>query len=256
MEPAKRTPEQKKLATGRRPRQGDVGRDRGRAAAGRPGRSGPGCGEQATRAGSPTAAAAGPGLDRRRGRRRRGSATSSSAATPARRGARRARLSARAWFSGRLTPAGVAARAASTWRSWLTRPDHPLTARVIVNRLWQHHFGRGLVATPNDFGARGEAADPPRIARLAGRRTGRTRLVAQAHSSADGAEQRLPAGLAGPADADGKRIDPDNRLLWRMNRRRLDAEALRDGVLAVAGTLNPASAGRWSGRRWSRRSTT
>ena len=54
--------------------------------------------------------------------------------------------------------------------TWLTDPKNPLTARVMVNRLWQHHFGRGIVPTPNDFGKFGEAADAPGIARLAGRR--------------------------------------------------------------------------------------
>ena len=125
---------------------------------------------------------------------------------------------------------------------WLTRPDHPLTARVIVNRLWQHHFGRGLVATPDDFGAHGEApSDPELLDWLAVelvehgwslKRLHRLMVLSNAYQQ----DSR-------PADAAGKRIDPDNHLLWRMNRRRLDAEGLRDGVLAVAGTLNPAVGG-------------
>ena len=125
---------------------------------------------------------------------------------------------------------------------WLTRPDHPLTARVIVNRLWQHHFGRGLVATPDDFGAHGEApSDPELLDWLAVELVEHGWSLKHLHrlmvlSNAYQQDSR-------PADAAGKRIDPDNHLLWRMNRRRLDAEGLRDGVLAVAGTLNPAAGG-------------
>jgi hypothetical protein len=125
---------------------------------------------------------------------------------------------------------------------WLTRPDHPLTARVIVNRLWQYHFGRGLVATPDDFGAHGEAPTHPELLDwLAVELMEHGWSLKHLHRLMvmSGAYQQDSAAT----DAAGKRIDPDNHLLWRMNRRRLDADGLRDGVLAVAGTLNPAVGG-------------
>jgi uncharacterized protein DUF1553/uncharacterized protein DUF1549 len=125
---------------------------------------------------------------------------------------------------------------------WLTHPDHPLTARVIVNRLWEHHFGRGIVATPDDFGAHGEPPTHPELLDwLAVELVEHGWSLKHVHrlmvlSSTYRQDSR-------PASADGKRIDSDNRLLWRMNRRRLDAEALHDGVLAAAGTLNPEVGG-------------
>ncbi|HVS35199.1 MAG TPA: DUF1549 and DUF1553 domain-containing protein [Gemmataceae bacterium] len=125
---------------------------------------------------------------------------------------------------------------------WLTRPDHPLTARVIVNRLWEHHFGRGIVATPDDFGVHGDSPTHPELLDwLAVELVEHGWSLKHVHrlmvlSNAYRQDSR-------PGDADGKRIDPENHLLWRMNRRRLDAEALRDGVLATAGTLNPAVGG-------------
>jgi hypothetical protein len=125
---------------------------------------------------------------------------------------------------------------------WLVGKDNPLTARVIVNRLWQHHFGRGLVATPNDFGARGEPPTHPELLDwLAVELVEHHWSLKHLHrimvlSNAYQQESR-------PADGPGQKADPDNRFLWRMNRRRLDGEALRDAVLAVAGTLNPAAGG-------------
>jgi hypothetical protein len=121
---------------------------------------------------------------------------------------------------------------------WVTRPDHPLTARVFVNRVWQHHFGRGIVGTPNDFGLRGERPTHPELLDYLA-----TEFVANGWhlkpiqrmivlSSAYRQASRAPA--SGPA----KKIDPDNQLLGRMNRRRLDGEALRDAILTAAGTLN------------------
>ena len=121
---------------------------------------------------------------------------------------------------------------------WIASPDNPLTARVMVNRLWQHHFGRGLVATPSDFGRNGAAADAPRTARLAGRRVRRRRLAAQAAAQAHHAVARLPAVVAGRPTSEAVRVDPGNALLWRQNLRRLEAEAIRDAVLAVSGRLN------------------
>ncbi len=125
---------------------------------------------------------------------------------------------------------------------WLTRPDQPLTARVIVNRLWEHHFGRGIVATPDDFGAHGEPPTHPELLDWLA-----VELVENGWSLKHVHRLMVLSNTyrqdSRPADADGKRIDPENHLLWRMNRRRLDAETLRDGVLATAGTLNPAVGG-------------
>jgi hypothetical protein len=126
---------------------------------------------------------------------------------------------------------------------WLTSPQHPLTARVLVNRLWQHHFGRGLVATPNDFGLRGEPPSHPELLDwLACEFVGHGWSIKQMHrlmvlSSVYQQASRLPT------TALAKRVDPGNRLLWRMNRRRLEGEALRDSILATAGTLNSELSG-------------
>ena len=126
---------------------------------------------------------------------------------------------------------------------WLTRPDHPLTARVMVNRLWQWHFGRGIVATPNDFGAMGTAPTHPQLLDwLATEFVREGWSIKQMHrlimksstyraASTFGSEQHL-------------KTDPDNKYLWRMNRRRLEAEALWDSVHQTAGTLNLKMYGR------------
>ncbi|MBA4064486.1 MAG: hypothetical protein C0501_12380 [Isosphaera sp.] len=124
---------------------------------------------------------------------------------------------------------------------WLTRPDHPLTARVIVNRLWQHHLGRGLVATPNDFGLRGEKPTHPELldylaTELAERKWSLKHLHRLIVTSATYKQSATTSH--------GAKADPANALLWRMNRRRLDAEAVRDSVLAAAGTLNREVGGR------------
>jgi hypothetical protein len=166
---------------------------------------------------------------------------------------------------------------------WLTAPDNPLTARVMVNRLWHYHFGRGIVATPNDFGRNGQQPTHPELldwlavefmnptwrageresGRAGDRETGRqgdgetrgrwnkgnpqsqspnpqskgwslkrmTELIVLSN-----AYQQSSAPSGTEADAKAK-ADPDNKLLWRMNRQRLDAEAIRDAVLAVNGNL-------------------
>ena len=119
--------------------------------------------------------------------------------------------------------------------AWLTNPAHPLTARVIVNRLWQHHFGSGIVGTPNDFGARGDKPSHPDLLDwLACELVEKKWSLKHIHRLiVTSATYRQRATADGGANA-----DPGNALLWRMNRRRLEAEAVRDSILAAAGTLN------------------
>ncbi len=118
---------------------------------------------------------------------------------------------------------------------WLTRPDNPLTARVMVNRLWQHHFGKGIVTTPSNFGVRGDGPTHPELLDwLAARFVESGWSIKAAH--------RLillskTYQLASSHDEANAAKDPANRWYWRFDRRRLDAEAIRDALLAVSGKL-------------------
>jgi hypothetical protein len=129
---------------------------------------------------------------------------------------------------------------------WLTRSDHPLTARVMVNRIWQHHFGRGLVATPSNFGTSGEPPTHPALLDWLATQfiesgwsiKAMHRLILasktyQLSSVADGAAPWNDAALH----------DPANRWHARCDRRRLDAESIRDAMLAVAGRLDSSRPG-------------
>jgi hypothetical protein len=119
---------------------------------------------------------------------------------------------------------------------WLARPDHPLTSRVIANRIWQHHFGRGIVATASNFGLRGEPPSHPELLDWLA-----ARLVSSGWSIKDLHRQILLSRtyrLASKHEASNAAADPGNRLLWRFERRRLDAESIRDGMLAVSGRLD------------------
>ena len=126
---------------------------------------------------------------------------------------------------------------------WLTDPGHPLTARVIVNRLWQHHFGDGLVRTANDFGMNGERPSHPELLDwLAAELLHNGWRLKPLHrlmvlSSVYRRSSHPPdAGAAA-------RVDPENRLLWRFNQRRLCAEEIRDAMLSASGELNPEVGG-------------
>jgi mono/diheme cytochrome c family protein len=124
---------------------------------------------------------------------------------------------------------------------WLTLPGHPLTARVIVNRVWQHHFDTGLVATPSDFGHNGKRPTHPELLDwLACEfvRGGWSLKKLHRLIITSDAWRR-----ASSPDATALSRDPDNKLLWRMNRRRLEGEAIRDTLLSVSGALNPAMGG-------------
>jgi hypothetical protein len=126
---------------------------------------------------------------------------------------------------------------------WLTRPDHPLTARVMVNRIWGWHFGHGIVATPNDFGTRGKPPSHPDLLDwLATEFVARGWSIKKMHRLILQSSTYQMASRFG-TEANLER-DPDNKYLWRMNRRRLEAEVLWDSVHAVAGTLNTKMFGR------------
>lgn len=133
----------------------------------------------------------------------------------------------------------------SALANWLTRPDHPLSARILVNRLWQFHFGQGIVATANDFGAMG--GDPSHrelLDWLAAELVNNgwhikpiQRLILLSATYCESAEPTADAVAA--AD----KADPSDRLLWHARRERLEGDELRDAMLAVAGQLNAAMFG-------------
>ncbi len=129
----------------------------------------------------------------------------------------------------------------ATLATWLTKPDHPLTARVLVNRVWQHHFGRGIVETSSDFGTMGiEPSHPELLDWLA------TELVAQGWSLKALHRLILTSSsyrMSTRFDSQAFEADPENVLFWRQNRQRLDGEAIRDALLAISGLLNPELGG-------------
>jgi hypothetical protein len=123
---------------------------------------------------------------------------------------------------------------------WLTAPEHPLTARVMANRIWHHHFGRGLVASLDNFGRMG---DRPTNAALLDYLATELRTRGWSVKSMHRLIMMSEAYQRESADESGTAIDPANRLLWRFPMRRLEAEIVRDQVLAVSGALNRAVGG-------------
>jgi len=126
---------------------------------------------------------------------------------------------------------------------WLLEPGHPLTARVVVNRLWQWHFGKGLVGTPNDFGSHGASPSHPELLDWLADELVRHdwRLKPLQRMILLSASYRQESGVKPTARA--LALDPENRLLWRFERRRLSAEEIRDSMLAVSGVLHPSVGG-------------
>ena len=137
-------------------------------------------------------------------------------------------------------PAGTSGR--RELADWLVRADHPLTARVMVNRIWQHHFGKGLVGTPSNFGLRGEPPTHPELLDwLTARFVEDGWSIKSLHRLI---LLRKTYQLASGPDAANLAVDPGNRWYWRFDRRRLDAEAIRDALLATAGNLDRRQPGR------------
>ncbi len=137
---------------------------------------------------------------------------------------------------------------------WLTQPDHPLTSRVIVNRIWQYHFGRGLAANASDFGKLGGPPTHPELLDwLASQFVADGWSVKQLHRRiVCSATYRQSAEH--PNLAAGRLKDPENRLHWRGSVRRLDAEQIRDSLYAATGELQLIPGGPGAAKEEPRRS--
>lgn len=130
----------------------------------------------------------------------------------------------------------------TAFANWLASPENPLTARVMVNRIWQFRMGDGLVRTPNDFGTMGDKPESHALLDWLA-----TEFMADGWSVK--AIDRLIVTSntyrqSSAPDEAKARVDPQNRLFWRMNRKRFDAEMVRDAALSVSGTLSPEAGGR------------
>lgn len=142
-----------------------------------------------------------------------------------------------------LSPAGPSSSGRRlALANWIASSDNPWAARVIVNRIWQQHFGTGLVATPNDFGYSGDRPSHPELLDWLATEFVRQgwsikklhHLIVTSQTYRQDSRSRMPQ----------QQLDPDNRTLWRQNIRRLDAESLRDSLLAVSGLLNANYSGK------------
>jgi hypothetical protein len=119
---------------------------------------------------------------------------------------------------------------------WIASEKNPLTARVMVNRVWQHHFGRGIVPAPSNFGLSGEPPTHPELLDwLARRFVNRGWSIKALHRDILLSQTYQ---MAGQHDATNTAMDPENRLYWNFSRQRLDAEAIRDAMLAISGLLD------------------
>ncbi len=125
---------------------------------------------------------------------------------------------------------------------WITDPRNPLTARVIVNRLWHYHFGQGIVDSPSDFGFSGGRPSHPQLLDWLARKfiDGGWKLKDLHRLIVTSATYRQASNIHNEA---AQQKDVDNRLLWRANSRRLDGESTRDAMLTVSGALNPRLGG-------------
>ncbi|HEY2573690.1 MAG TPA: DUF1549 and DUF1553 domain-containing protein, partial [Verrucomicrobiaceae bacterium] len=139
-------------------------------------------------------------------------------------------------------PSGHASRAALA--DWIASPKNPLTARVMVNRIWQHHFGRGLVASPSEFGTHGARPSHPELLDwLASEFIAGGWSLKKMHKLMLMSETWQQASSVERGARNAFESDASNTLLWRMNRLRLEGEVIRDNLLAISGQLNLAMGG-------------
>jgi hypothetical protein len=149
---------------------------------------------------------------------------------------------------GKEEPAQIPFRGQSTGRrialaEWIASPSNPLTARVMVNRLWQYHFGEGLVRTPSDFGKNGGKPTHPELLDWLATQFVERKWSIKAMHRLMLTSATYQQSTSHPDWKQYSDIDPGNELLWRMNWGRLEAEVLRDSVLTLSGRLNPERGG-------------
>ena len=124
---------------------------------------------------------------------------------------------------------------------WITRPDHPLTSRVMVNRIWRWRFGRGIVPSTDNFGHLGQKpSNPPLLDWLA------LRFIESGWSVKEMHRLMMLTStyqMSSAYNARGAEVDPENTLLWRFSRRRLEAEAMRDAIFSISGDLDLSMGG-------------
>ncbi len=129
-----------------------------------------------------------------------------------------------------------------TLARWIASKENPLTARVWMNRLWQHHFGQGIIRTASDFGVNGDRPSHPELLDTL------AVLFMESGWDTKAMHKLMLTSAAYRQAAENPAVkessaDPENRLSWKFNRRRLEAEAIRDGILEVSGRLNPERGG-------------
>ncbi|NQV23523.1 MAG: DUF1553 domain-containing protein [Rhodopirellula sp.] len=142
-----------------------------------------------------------------------------------------------------ITPTATSTGRRTALANWIASEDNPLSTRVIVNRVWQRHFGSGIVPTPNDFGTLGELPSHPELLDWLTRRflAGGWKIKPLHELIMNSATYRQTARRE-PSPTENK-IDPTNRLLWRFPPQRLDAEQVRDAMLAASGELKQRDGG-------------
>lgn len=144
-------------------------------------------------------------------------------------------------LGGHSLPAGDSTSGRLQLASWITDPANPLTARVMVNRIWQYHFGSGIVATPNDFGRQGKAPTHPELLDYLARQFIESNWsIKKMHKLILGSRTWQQASID---QGDSLARDPANELYSRAERRRLDAEQIRDSLLLIGGGLDSPPSG-------------
>ncbi|MEO8126839.1 MAG: DUF1553 domain-containing protein, partial [Bryobacteraceae bacterium] len=151
-------------------------------------------------------------------------------------------------ITGKSEPATIPFAGGSSGRrialaTWIASPDNPVTARVMMNRLWQHHFGEGIVRTPSDFGKNGDRPSNPQLLDYLATQFVEKKWSLKAMHKLMLLSNTYQQSTENPEAKRFTEVDPDNRLMWRMNWQRLEAETLRDSMLSVAGQLEKSPGG-------------